>query len=339
MTLTEPHIQGRNAPDLYGTAWLNGEPYAMRRGDGDIVLLDFWSSTCVHCLADLGQVNAWKENYAEAGLVVIGVHSPEYEFAYDTDHVQHIVEEYDVSYRVVQDNKGSIRASYGVHTLPSKALVDKNGLIRYVLHGRRDAIEFERAMQFLLRESGYYGELPSFFGSREEIERRPDRADVEIRCGYLRGSLGNTEGYAPESRQQYADPGTMIPGRVYIGGEWLSRRESLTNNHADGGASSFRVVMGGGDLFLVARAAGIGPVDVAVELDGKIPAALHLGKDVGRDAGGRPIVRVSEPRAYHVLGGLLEEMHDVVLRPGSGELEVYQVSLPGAGDMRAIFPN
>ncbi len=339
MTLTEPQTRSRIAPDLYGTAWLNGEPYGIRRGDGDTVLVDFWSSTCVQCLADLERMNRWQEEYASAGLVIVGVHSPEYEFAFSRDHVERTIREQGLTYPVVLDNKGTIRSSYGVHSLPTHTLVDRTGNVRYVLHGRRDFLEFERALQFLLREGGYHGELPSLLDSARSTEPAPDRQDVELRCGYVRGTIGNTEGVAPESLILYSDPRSVLPGRLYLDGPWWSGRESLKTSPSADAASSVRLVSSGGDLYVIAKASGQEHADMTITLDGTALTQELRGSDVVSAGDGSAVVRVLEPRAYHLTRTLTEGVHEITLTSAADQLELFQISIVSAPEPRSIFPN
>ncbi len=338
MTLTEPQLRGRLAPDLYGTAWLNGEPYAIHRGEGDVLLVDFWSTTCVQCLADLRHIDRWHTSYADAGLVVVGVHAPEYDFALSRDHVEDRLKESGVTYRVVLDNKGTIRTSYGIERLPTKALIDRHGTIRYMLHGRRDFPEFERAIQFLLRESGYHGDLPSLIETVSDLERPPDEHDIELRCGYVRGTLGNPGGFAPESVHVYQDPGSRLPGRLFLAGTWWSRRNALRCLPDGPEPPSMRFVMASGDLHLVAGSVGE-QADIRIELNGETVPALNMGKDLRKDSTMRSVLRLEEPRVYHVLKGLVEQMNEIVFSPSGGPADMYQLSVLGAGDIRAIFSN
>ena len=157
MEIEAKHTQ---APELYGNFWLNSEPIALRDYSGEVVLIDFWDYTCVNCIRTLPYIQEWQKKYKPFGLMVVGVHTPEFEFAASPENVQKAVENFKITYPVMLDNEALIWNAYSVHHWPTRCLIDRDGYIRFIQHGESDYVEFERAIQQLLNEAGSHGELP-----------------------------------------------------------------------------------------------------------------------------------------------------------------------------------
>ena len=234
MELESKHI---HAPQLYGSFWLNSEPISLRDYTGEVVLIDFWDYTCVNCIRTLPYIKEWRKKYKTFGLTVVGVHTPEFELAAAPEHVQKAIGNFKITYPVMLDNDAIIRNAYSVRHWPTRCLVDRDGYVRFVQHGEGGYVEFERAIQQLLSEAGSHGELPALtipFRGEDQAGAVCYRPTCELYLGYLRGALGNPEGYNPESTLEYTDPGIYLPERFYATGKWMNERQSLRFDGSEG---------------------------------------------------------------------------------------------------------
>ena len=146
---------GPAAPQLVGiSGWINTEPFNLDELRGKVVLIDFWTYTCVNCIRTLPFLKEWHDKYAERGLVIVGVHSPEFEFEKVTENVEAAVVDYDLKYPVVQDNDFQTWRAYSNRAWPAKYLVDKDGVIRYSHIGEGAYQATEEKIRELLVEAG-----------------------------------------------------------------------------------------------------------------------------------------------------------------------------------------
>jgi thiol-disulfide isomerase/thioredoxin len=151
-----PHAQafiGMTAPDVTSRVWLNGEARSMRDLRGKVVLIEFWTFGCYNCRNVEPYVKAWHRRYAGQGLVVIGVHSPEFKYEHDVDRVKRYLGEHAIEYLVAIDNDFSTWTRYGNRYWPALYVIDKTGVIRYVRAGEGGYDETERVIQRLLAEA------------------------------------------------------------------------------------------------------------------------------------------------------------------------------------------
>ena len=145
----------RAAPELAGiTGWINSDPFTLESRRGRVVLVDFWTYTCVNCIRTLPFLRSWHEKYAGAGLVVLGVHTPEFRFEKLRENVIDAVDGFDIRYPVAQDNDYETWGAFDNRFWPAKYLIDRDGLIRYSHAGEGSYEETERAIRELLAEAG-----------------------------------------------------------------------------------------------------------------------------------------------------------------------------------------
>lgn len=139
------------APELTGIdRWLNSEPLTLQQLRGKVVLVDFWTATCINCIHTLPYVNAWYQQYKDQGLAVIGVHTPEYPFERDTDTVRTAISRYGIRYPVAQDNRYATWNAYGNQYWPAFYLIDRKGNIVYSHFGEGDYAQTEAEIRQLL---------------------------------------------------------------------------------------------------------------------------------------------------------------------------------------------
>jgi thiol-disulfide isomerase/thioredoxin len=149
----------KKAPDFSKiTGYINTDPVKLGDLNGKVVLVHFWTYTCINCMHTIPYLNKWYENYADKGLVIIGIHTPEFEFEKNTDNVKQAVKDYQIEYPVLQDNNYATWKAYQNKYWPRDYLIDTQGFIRYDHIGEGGYDETEKAIQSLLAEGTTQGE-------------------------------------------------------------------------------------------------------------------------------------------------------------------------------------
>jgi hypothetical protein len=320
------------APELLGNRWINSEPFALSDLEGSVVLIDFWDSANINCLRVIPYLNEWRVRYEEFGLVAVGVHTSEFKFAREEQHIERAVRRLHVSYPVIVDDEGRLWNAYGCRSWPTRFLIDRDGFLRFVQEREGGYVQFERMLQQLLRESGYRGELPDLMQPLREIDSPGAvayKATHDIALGYLRGALGNPEGYSPESTIDYPDPGYYLPDRVYAEGKWMNERECLRFEGSEGDTGAMRVGYESLEVNAVLGGKRGEPCVVVLEQD-KCP----LPKDVlGDDVivrGEETVVVVDEPRLFNLVKNREFGNHFLKLTVRTPDTEVYSLSFVSA---------
>jgi thiol-disulfide isomerase/thioredoxin len=261
--------------------WLNSEPLTAAGLHGRVVLVDFWTYSCINWLRTLPYVRAWHERYRDRGLVVVGVHAPEFGFEHDLANVRHAVDELDVGYPVVIDNDFAIWRSFGNRYWPAVYLVDGDGRVRFHHFGEEAYEETERAIQQLL---GVDGELVSV--AADGLYAAADWDALRSPETYV--------GYARGERRSHRRADALGLNQWALAGEWSVGEEAAVLQAA---AGSIAYRFEGRDLNLVlAPPASGAPVRFAVRLDGRPPGDDH-GLDVDESGEGT----LSEPRMYQLV--------------------------------------
>jgi len=240
-TITRVQIdksQFKLAPELAQiSGYINTDPVTLGDLKGKVVLVDFWTYSCINCIRTIPYLNAWHEKYADDGLVILGVHTPEFEFEKDYDNVRAAVEKFEIQYPVAQDNEKGTWKEYENRYWPRKYIIDNEGYIRYDHIGEGAYAETEKVIQSLLSERAAY------IGANATIDQsisRPENAQSvnfgridtpELYFGYqfARAPLGNPEGYKPDQIVKYAiaETATIAPNRIYLDGEWKNNADHM----------------------------------------------------------------------------------------------------------------
>jgi cytochrome c biogenesis protein CcdA/thiol-disulfide isomerase/thioredoxin len=295
-------------PELDGAvAWLNSPPLTTKSLRGKVVLIDFWTYSCINCLRALPYVEGWAAKYKDAGLVVIGVHTPEFAFEKERSNVEKAVRELKITYPVALDNDYRIWQAFNNEYWPAHYFVDGKGRIRYHHFGEGKYDESQRAIEELLKENG--AQLSSSATTSVAMsapigvaatgaEAAPDSADVrspETYVGYHRAEhFASTEPIARDSKHSYTPQPRLSLNQWALSGSWKVGEESAVLQTAPG-KIIFR--FHARDLHLVLGTSKDGkPVRFTVKLDGTPP-----GDDHGVDTDGNGSGTVQDHRLYQLI--------------------------------------
>ncbi len=234
---TPLNIREKNYPKIQEfegiSDWINTDPLTIEKLKGKVVLVDFWTYTCINCIRTLPYLKDWDEKYKEKGLVIIGMHTPEFKFEQEKQNVLDAVRRYNITYPVAQDNEYVMWKKYQNRYWPHEYLIDNEGYIRYDHIGEGGYDETEKEIQELLKERMEgLGEETSILGKIKTTEEVPvDFASIltpEIYLGYktTRGNFGNEEGFK-EDEFRYILPKNILPNKVYVDGLWKANEDSL----------------------------------------------------------------------------------------------------------------
>jgi cytochrome c biogenesis protein CcdA/thiol-disulfide isomerase/thioredoxin len=287
------------APALTGaTQWLNSPVLNMESLRGKVVLVDFWTYSCINCLRTLPYLKAWDEKYRAQGLVIIGVHAPEFAFEKNIKNVEQAVHELGVNYPVAIDNQYAIWNAFKNEYWPAHYLIDAQGRIRNQHFGEGAYQETELRIQALLKEANrdvaVNNNLVDVQGSgvtaaAEDMERSP-----ETYVGYGRQeNFASREAIQKDTSAHYSAPRVLKTNHWALSGTWQVGKESAVLKNSSG-AISYRFQ--GRDLHLVLGANNGKPVRFKVTLDGAAPGR-NRGADI--DAAGTGVIR--EQRLYQLI--------------------------------------
>jgi thiol-disulfide isomerase/thioredoxin len=287
-------------PSLAGaTEWLNSPPLTPAGLRGSVVLVDFWTYTCINWLRTLPYLRAWADKYRDHGLVVLGVHTPEFDVEHDLDNVRRAVKDLGVDYPVAVDNDYAIWTAFDNHYWPALYVVDAHGQIRHHQFGEGGYQQSEMIAQQLLTEAGAEGIGQDLVvvdpGGVEAAADWDSLWSPENYLGYARTEhFASPDGAVLDTPQVYAVPGRLRLNQWALAGDWTVKRQAIVLNVPDGGiVYRFHAR----DLHLVMGPATPGtPVRFRVLLDGQPPGAAH-GTDVDEAGDGT----VTHPRLYQLI--------------------------------------
>jgi thiol-disulfide isomerase/thioredoxin len=296
---TRPLVAEAHLPGFDGaTEWVNSDPLGPAELRGNVVLVDFWTLTCINWLRTEPYVRAWSRAYRNEGLVVIGVHTPEFSFEHEIARVRQATKEREIDYPVAIDNDYAIWSAFDNHYWPALYFVDADGVIRDHHFGEGRHEQSEHVIQRLL---GIERELVSVDGVGVEAEADWDHLRTpETYLGYLRTEhFASPDGAVFDERRAYTLP-ERLPGNHWaLAGEWTIGRESVELDRAGG---SIACRFHARDAHLVLSPQAREPIRFCVLLDGNPPGRSH-GVDVDEDGNGL----LQDGRLYQLV-----REHDVV---------------------------
>jgi thiol-disulfide isomerase/thioredoxin len=299
-------------PDLGGaTNWRNTAPLHRKSLRGKVVLVNFWTYSCINSLRELPYMKGWAAKYKDAGLVVIGVHTPEFSFETERANVDAALADLQIAYPVAIDSNRIIWQSFNNEYWPADYIVDGKGRIRYHHFGEGEYGEAERVIQQLLRENGAVGldESPAPIPAQGiEVPPSTNVRSPETYVGYRQAErFASPERLAQDSRRTYVPPSAPSLNQWGFGGSWNVGAESAVLQ-ASPGSVVFR--FHARDLHIVLGPTRTGkPVRFKVTLDGAAPGE-NSGVDSRPDGSGE----VREPRLYQLIrqkGQILDRTFEI----------------------------
>ena len=291
-------VEGR-LPSLDGaTQWLNSAPLTAEQLEGKVVLVSFWTYSCINCIRTVPYVRAWSDKYKDQGLVVIGVHTPEFAFEKKTANIEAAIGDFKIGYPVAVDSDFRIWRAFGNRYWPAQYLIDGKGRIRYHAFGEGGFAETEHAIQDLLAEArDQKAETSLAIPDAQGIHAAPDLDDVksfETYVGYREVSgFDSVEGMRHDTARDYTVRDLRL-NRWGLEGNWTVGAEQATLNAAGGGIA-YR--FSARDLHLILGSATDGkPVRFQVTIDGKVPGASH-----GADIDAEGVGTITHTRLYQLV--------------------------------------
>jgi cytochrome c biogenesis protein CcdA/thiol-disulfide isomerase/thioredoxin len=290
------------APEITGiTGWLNSDPLTLAQLKGKVVLIDFWTYSCINCIRTLPHVTTWYDTYKDQGFVVIGVHSPEFGFEKDAGNVANAIKEHGIHYPVAQDNNFATWNAFSNQYWPAEYLIDAQGRVREMHFGEGGYEETEANIRSLIKEAQVHATLP---GVSTVSDTTPD------------GQLTPETYLGTQRRARYAEgvaPAQLSTNTWTLEGAWNEDTQYITSG-ASGGALSLRFT--GKDVYLVLNPDS-GTADVEVLLDGA-PIGDKGGQDVQSG-----VVHVTEDRLYHLVHSTDGASHLLTLKFRSGGVKAF----------------
>jgi len=311
----------KQAPNLVGIAhYLNTTPKKLSdEMEGKVILYDIWTYSCINCIRTLPYITSWSDKYSDQGLLVIGIHSPEFEFEKNPKNVQMAIDKHGINYPVVLDNDMETWKAFENRYWPRKYIADHEGYIRYDHIGEGGYKETEKVIQNILKERQV--KLRIQMGSAnvlvniEEFEHTAFRTP-ELYFGYTfaqnRNQLGNEEGFRPNQDVTYSLPESIQRHNFYLDGIWTNLEGSM------------KLVSDSGVIFLPYSGKELnivtsGEADLRIYIDGLPIDSSIAGTDVGTN--GR--VHVHEPRLYNLVKTETSEEHTLQIFVDTPEFEIF----------------
>jgi thiol-disulfide isomerase/thioredoxin len=300
------------APDLDAKGWINSEPLTAESLTGKVVLYDFWTYSCINCVRTFPYIRAWYDRYKADGLVVVGVHSPEFDFEKVHGNVRDAVKRLHVTWPVALDDDLTIWTAFKNRYWPADYVADGSGHLRYSHFGEGDYDNTEDVLRALL---GVAKSSPRAHKDANAERASGQQVNPETYLDLVHGQLNVQAGAVT-----YPDPGPQTPPNVAVGGPWTAEQEKIISGGADA-----RIVLGAHaqTVNLVLATSDGAPVDVVVTLDGQPIPSAKRGRDVREDANGQTVVHVTAPDMYRIVAASVVEDHQLaVVAPRAG-VEAY----------------
>jgi len=270
--LNDMNEEGITAPEIIpGGSWLNSDTLKISDLRGKIVLVDFWTYTCINCIRTFPYIQRWHETYKDKGLVIIGVHTPEFEFEKSPENVKKAISDFGLTYPIVQDNDYQTWNAYTNRYWPAKYLIDKNGKIVYTHFGEGDYDKTEEAIQKYLKEAGAELDMKVDNPTYKIESRTP-----ELYLGYGRmGYFAEPRQLKPNKTNDYSLPENLAINHFAFGGKWNVMEEYSQPFEGSSLVLGFEAK----DVFLVMRPKDKTPGKIKVYLDDKEVKNITTDKD------------------------------------------------------------
>jgi thiol-disulfide isomerase/thioredoxin len=317
--------QFRKAPEFKGiTSYINTNQTKLSDLKGKVVLVDFWTYSCINCIRTLPYLVDWNQKYSDKGLVIVGVHSPEFEFEKNIDNVKQAVARFGIKYPVLLDNDHGTWNAYQNSYWPRKYLVDSDGYIRYDHIGEGGYAETENAIRNLLAErSNQKGlEISNLNQTKLIVSGAPSVDFNQIKTPelyfgyqYARAQLGNIEGFNPEKTVNYTIPSSNLDTNViYLQGLWKNNPDNMELVGPDG---KITLVYSAKSVNIVAGGKG----QVAVREDGKGVQTNNSSKGNDTDAEGK--LSIDGQRLYNIADNTNYGNHQIEIAAKGPGFKIY----------------
>lgn len=286
------------APELRGLSdYINAEKsLTLESLRGKVVIVDFWTYSCINCIRTLPYLNDWHEKYSDKGLVIIGVHSPEFEFEKDFENVKKAVEKYAINYPVVLDNDFSTWRAYNNRYWPHKFLVDADGYIRYDHIGEGGYDETEQQIVKLLQERDASVQMDNSQPAADSPDfSKIKTSEVYLGFDFARQPLGNPEGFVPNQTVSYSFPASFESNLAYLDGEW-ENKGGFVKLVSQTGKVALRFSAQKANIV----AGGLQESKLTIKLDSQLVAQINTGSDVVFE-NGVAIVNVNDQKLYNLV--------------------------------------
>ncbi len=298
----------QKAPEISGISnWINSPPLNMSSLRSKVVLVDFWTYSCINCIRTLPYLKAWYDAYAGKGLVIIGVHTPEFDFEKDYGNVKSFVDENGIKYPVAMDNNYVTWGNYNNNYWPRKYLVDAKGFIRYDHIGEGGYEETEKIIQKLLMESNASLSLVStnVSGIQPGYIQTPE---IYLGYSFARQNLGNDEGLQPDKIVDYAHTDATKDNTAYLEGSWKINKDNAELKKETG---FVRLVYTAKSVNIVAG----GNATLEIFVDG-------VQKDAGSAIDNKNTVNINGFKLYNIVNSASSGKHMVEIK-ATGSLMLY----------------
>ena len=312
--------QLNKAPKLFGgTEYINIEKNELEYAiEGKVVLYDIWTYSCINCIRTLPYIIDWDEKYRDKGLVIVGIHTPEFEFEKNKDNVLYAVEKFDINYPVILDNEKDIWNAFENRYWPRKYIADHDGYIRYDHIGEGSYKETEQVIQKLLQKrSESLGITSSSLKLTElnEFEHSTFRTP-ELYFGYKfasgRSQIGNENGFNPEMIIDYKIPEETKQNYFYLDGKWKNTKDSM-NLISENGVISLKY--NAKQVNIVAS----NNSELEILVDGNPIPEYMAGSDLTAESK----IFVSEPRLYNIIDLDDSEPHELIIKINGPGFEIF----------------
>ncbi len=298
------------APELIqGGDWFNTKPLTIKSLSGKVVLIDFWTYTCINCIRTLPYLKSWYSKYEKDGFVIIGVHTPEFAFEKDSKNVKQAIADFEIKYPVMQDNDYATWSAYNNRYWPAHYLIDKNGKIRYTHFGEGEYDKTEEMIQKLLKETGA--------NIQDKIKNESydvDSQTPETYLGYARmQGLASPESAAHDTKSAYTIPSSLNLNTFAFAGNWTIEEEMATGE--EGSIIDFKFLAK--NVYLVMNPIGSN-AQVTIFLDGKEITKESSGRDVIGNT-----VTISSNKLYELVKLKKAEEHILRIKVIEGKVSAY----------------
>ena len=311
---------GDLAPEFSGiTNWINSSPLTLQELRGNVVLIDIWTYTCVNCIRTIPYIKEWYSRYQDQGLVIIGIHAPEFEFEKLTANVERSMIDLDISWPVAQDNDMKTWDSYGNMYWPAKYVLDKNGVVKYRHFGEGSYAETENAIRILLED---YGPNKIDYDNPLSVDQKVDlsfgqsvlpKVTPELYFGRRRNAGILLSGGTPYIVQEeyYLDgeqpvvlivPDVLSSDKIYLNGEWQIEEENVTHSRDSTDSSDFVAIKYSSKTVNVVMSSSTPTLQkIWVTVNGDWLTDQNKGDDVLLESTGESYIWIDKPQMYKVI--------------------------------------